>query len=102
VLRGYHSEAAVISWDLLEHASDVARLATELTTAPLRLEGIPTLAGPVLSVRDTIVNFTPVPVPSTGCSTPVSALRSSTSTAACLPARDRDQRRGEPRRSPGM
>jgi hypothetical protein len=63
VLRGSHGEAALIGWDLLEQGGSRLRLATELVTAPLRLERSLELAGLVLRIRGWVVNLAPAAVP---------------------------------------
>lgn len=63
VVRGFHGEAALIAWDVIEHGPTRMRLAVDLTTAPLRLERTLEVAGPVLSVRDRIANLSPVALP---------------------------------------
>jgi hypothetical protein len=63
VLRGYYGEAALIGWDLLEQGGSRLRLATELVTAPLRLERSLELAGLVLRIRGWVVNLAPAAVP---------------------------------------
>jgi len=65
VLRGYHGEAAIVAWQVVEHTADRIRMVTELMTAPLRLERTLTVSGAVLSVHDLISNLSDVPVPVT-------------------------------------
>lgn len=63
VRRGYHGEAAVVTWSVEEAGEASARLRTDLITAPLRLTRVLALSGDTLRVRDTVENTGVAPVP---------------------------------------
>jgi hypothetical protein len=63
VLRGFHGEAALIAWNVDESTTDMARLSTDLATAPLHLERELVADGPDLQVVTSIRNTSPVSVP---------------------------------------
>lgn len=58
---GYHGEAAVVPWDVLEHGADRATLQTSLTTAPIAVRRELVIAGPVLRLTETVTNNSPEP-----------------------------------------
>lgn len=62
VRRGYHGEAAIVSWSVVDADNSRAQLATQLITAPLRLTRTLHLDGPALRVRDTVHNTAEEPV----------------------------------------
>lgn len=59
VRQGYHGEAALTEWEVLDVGETGCELATHLATAPLRLHREVSLEGPALVVRDTVVNLSP-------------------------------------------
>lgn len=59
---GYHGEAAVVPWTVLEAAPNRARLAVDLFTSPLRLERTVRVDGGRLSIRDVVRNLGQDPV----------------------------------------
>lgn len=59
VLQGYHGEASLARWELLESTDSSAQLETYLLTAPLRLNRVITLDGETLIVTDTVTNLSP-------------------------------------------
>lgn len=59
---GYHGEAAVVPWTILEFEPQSARLGVQLFTAPLQLERTVRVIGGKLSVRDVVRNLSPDPV----------------------------------------
>ncbi|WP_371400622.1 DUF4432 family protein [Kribbella sp. NBC_00662] len=63
VLRGFHGEAAVITWNVDEWTATTARLSTDLATAPLHLEREFVADGPDLEVVTLIRNTSPRTVP---------------------------------------
>ncbi|HEY3481279.1 MAG TPA: aldose 1-epimerase, partial [Streptomyces sp.] len=63
VRRGYHGEAAIVAWSVVDADVSQARLTTQLITAPLQLTRTLQLDGPALRVRDTILNTAEEPVP---------------------------------------
>ena len=62
VRRGFHGEAAVVPWTVLEQDAAGARLAVNLTTVPVRLERTVTVCGPDLHVMDSVQNLSVDPV----------------------------------------
>jgi galactose mutarotase-like enzyme len=63
VRRGYHGEAAVVSWAVRTADEHHLLVETDLITAPLHLTRSLTLDGPTLRVRDTVTNTSDEPVP---------------------------------------
>ena len=61
VLQGYHGEASLARWQILEQSESSAVLTTQLFTAPLSLTRSISLTGSELSVTDTITNQSPDP-----------------------------------------
>ena len=59
---GYHGEAAVVPWTVVEAAPERARLVVELFTSPLRLERTVRVDGGRLSIQDVVRNLGPDPV----------------------------------------
>ncbi len=62
VRRGFHGEAAVVPWTVLEQDAAGTRLTVNLTTAPVRLERTVTVSGPDLHVVDSVQNLSADPV----------------------------------------
>ncbi|MCX5317018.1 aldose 1-epimerase [Streptomyces sp. NBC_00154] len=62
VRRGFHGEAAVVPWTVLEQDAARVRLAVNLTTVPVRLERTVTVTGPDLNVVDSAQNLSADPV----------------------------------------
>ncbi|WP_413754375.1 aldose 1-epimerase [Streptomyces sp. R-74717] len=63
VRRGFHGEAAIVSWSVVDADDSRIQLATGLITAPLRLTRTLHLDGPTLNVRDTVHNTAEEPIP---------------------------------------
>ena len=61
--QGYHGEAAVVGWRVLDAGGSSATMTTDLITAPLHLSRELRADGPTLTVTDTIGNTSPDPVP---------------------------------------
>ncbi|WP_269937883.1 DUF4432 family protein [Arthrobacter sp. HY1533] len=59
IMQGYHGEASLAQWQVLEQTSSRAVLTTQLFTAPLLLERTVTLDGAELTVRDLVVSQSP-------------------------------------------
>lgn len=55
--RGYHGEAAVVAWTVLEATEARASMTVDLTSVPLRLIRTVRLDGTVLRVEDTVENL---------------------------------------------
>lgn len=62
VERGYHGEAAIVGWQVVERTEQTATLTVDLITAPLRLHRTLTLAGDALYLQDRVRNTAPDPV----------------------------------------
>ena len=60
--HGFHGEAAVVPWTLLEAGPQSARLRVELHTSPLTIDRTVSLAGPVVALDDLVRNESPVTV----------------------------------------
>src|SRR5580704_1060622 len=63
VRRGYHGEAAVVGWEVVNAGDSSAVMTTDRLTAPLHLARELHVEGPALTVTDTITNTSPEPVP---------------------------------------
>lgn len=61
VAQGYHGEASLARWTVLEQSATSVTLATSLFTAPLRVERTVSLDGARLTVTDTVTNLSPEP-----------------------------------------
>lgn len=61
VTQGYHGEASLARWTVLEQSATSVTLATSLFTAPLRVERTVALDGARLTVTDTVTNLSPEP-----------------------------------------
>lgn len=57
VTWGFHGEAAMVPWDVLERSDDAVTLETSLVTAPLRIRRELRLDGPVLRVTERVTNL---------------------------------------------
>jgi len=57
VTWGFHGEAAMVPWDVLERRDDAVTLETSLVTAPLRIRRELRLDGPVLRVTECVTNL---------------------------------------------
>jgi hypothetical protein len=53
---GYHGEAALVPWTLLDHDATSATLETRLFSVPLRVERHFSLEGPVMRLREVVTN----------------------------------------------
>jgi len=62
VMLGYHGEAAIRSWQVLEAGPIHVRLAVALRSAPLRIERNIAVRGDGLQVRDVVQNISDRPV----------------------------------------
>ncbi|MGV8845767.1 hypothetical protein [Tessaracoccus sp.] len=62
VSQGYHGEASLARWSVLEESPASATLTTCLSTAPLKLERRVSLEGQSLTVVDLVTNLSPEPV----------------------------------------
>jgi galactose mutarotase-like enzyme len=62
VTQGFHGEAAVVPWRLVDHDESLARLRVELFSAPLGIDRTLRLDGPVLVIDDIVRNLSPEPV----------------------------------------
>jgi hypothetical protein len=56
---GYHGEAAVIAWDVLDRSGSAATLETRLFSAPLHVLREVSVDGPVLRLREVVTNESP-------------------------------------------
>lgn len=61
VAQGYHGEASLARWTVLEQSATSVTLTTSLFTAPLRIERTVSLDGALLTVTDTVTNLSPEP-----------------------------------------
>ena len=61
VAQGYHGEASLARWSVLEQSAGSVTLSTNLFTAPLRLVRTVSLEGTLLTVTDTVTNLSPEP-----------------------------------------
>lgn len=61
VAQGYHGEASLARWAVLEQSATSVTLTTTLFTAPLRVERTVSLDGARLTVTDTVTNLSPEP-----------------------------------------
>jgi hypothetical protein len=62
VTQGFHGEAALVPWTLVDADAQTARLRTELHTVPLTIERVLSLSGPVVAVDDRVHNNASVTV----------------------------------------
>lgn len=62
VRQGFHGEASLASWDILEYATDHCELKTSLLTSPLNLHRSISVVGTRLTVTDRITNASLRPV----------------------------------------
>jgi len=53
---GYHGEAALLAWDVVDRGTSVATLETKLFSAPLHVHREISLDGPVLRLREVVTN----------------------------------------------
>lgn len=58
--EGFHGEAAIVPWRLVEQTSTRARAGVELLSAPLRIEREVELEDGTLTVTETVTNLSPV------------------------------------------
>lgn len=56
VTWGFHGEAAMIPWTVVERRDDAVALETRLITSPLRVRRELSVHGPVLRVKETVTN----------------------------------------------
>jgi hypothetical protein len=56
VTWGFHGEAAMIPWSVVERRDDAVTLETRLITSPLKVRRELSLEGPVLRVKETVTN----------------------------------------------
>jgi len=56
VTWGFHGEAAMVPWSVLEQTSDRLLLEVDLITSPLHIRREMTVAGPVFEVREVVTN----------------------------------------------
>lgn len=56
VTWGFHGEAAMVPWNVLERRDDALTLETSLVTSPLRVRRELSLSGSVLQVKETVTN----------------------------------------------
>jgi galactose mutarotase-like enzyme len=59
---GFHGEAAIVPWRVLERDARSARLATALFTAPLELERTVTVSGTTVRLDERVTNLSPEPL----------------------------------------
>lgn len=117
VTHGFHGEAAVVPWTLVEAGPQSATLRVELHTSPLTIERTLSLAGPVVALDDRVHNnssvvveldyqqhpalgaplLAPGAVIDTGAQTFVTDADGATQTWPCDPAVDRLPPASEPR-----
>lgn len=62
-VQGFHGEAAIVPWTITEATPTFATAHVQLLTAPLTVTREVSLTGNQLSVRETIQNHSPVPIP---------------------------------------
>jgi hypothetical protein len=62
VARGFHGEAAVVPWQVLQATSSSASLAVGLFTAPLAITRDIRLSGPTCRISETVTNLADEPV----------------------------------------
>jgi hypothetical protein len=62
VRHGFHGEASVAAWNVLELHRSSIRLGLQLTAAPLEVERLITVVGARVSLRDQVVNLSDSPV----------------------------------------
>lgn len=61
-LWGFHGEAALVPWDVLDHTSSTASLETTLFSVPLHVRRELSLDGPVLRLREVVTNTSEEPL----------------------------------------
>lgn len=60
--RGFHGEASLVPWQVVDHQATAAVLTVDLFTVPLRITRRVTVAGVTLVITDTLTNLAPVEV----------------------------------------